>query len=126
MQKTENALILRGMKERDELLNCLDLIQTIIEKSGEVDEEGYVRLYHATNSESAQNIIHEQKMYGKENGIFFSTKADGQILCYGNTIIEALIPVEKLILDDEFEDELHFKVYSSTNKKVSLKLSLYE
>ena len=125
MQNIKNALILRGITKKDELLDCIDLINTIIEKGGEINSNGYVALYHATTLENAQNIINEQKMYGREDGIFFSTKANRQILGYGNTIIKALIPVEKLILDDEFEDELHFKIYSPIDKKISLEVSLY-
>lgn len=126
MQGIKNALILRGITKEDELLDCIDLVNTIIKKGRKINKNGYVALYHATTFKNAQNIIKEQKMYGREDGIFFSTKANGQILGYGNTIIKALIPVEKLILDDEFEDELHFKTYSPINKKISLEVSLYD
>lgn len=94
----------------DELLNALDMIEEIKRAGGEVDEYGNVRLYHATNEKSAKKIREEKKMVAKEDGIFFSTKKDGQIVGYGKEILEFTIPVEKLVLDDDFGDELHFRL----------------
>lgn len=94
----------------DELLNALDMIEEIKRAGGEVDEYGNVRLYHATNEKSAKKIREEKRMVAKEDGIFFSTKKDGQIVGYGKEILEFTIPVEKLVLDDDFGDELHFRL----------------
>lgn len=94
----------------DELLNALDMIEEIKRAGGEVDEYGNVRLYHATNEKSAKKIREEKRMVAKEGGIFFSTKKDGQIVGYGKEILEFTIPVEKLVLDDDFGDELHFRL----------------
>lgn len=94
----------------DELLNALDMIEEIKRAGGEVDEYGNVRLYHATNEKSAKKIREEKKMVAKEDGIFFSTKKDGQIVGYGKEILEFTIPVEKLVLDCDFGDELHFRL----------------
>lgn len=94
----------------DELLNALDMIEEIKRAGGEVDEYGNVRLYHATNEKAAKKIREEKIMVAKEDGIFFSTKKDGQIVGYGKEILEFTIPVEKLVLDDDFGDELHFRL----------------
>lgn len=94
----------------DELLNALDMIEEIKRAGGEVDEYGNVRLYHATNEKAAKKIREEKIMVAKEDGIFFSTKKDGQIGGYGKEILEFTIPVEKLVLDDDFGDELHFRL----------------
>ena len=94
----------------DELLNALDMIEEIKRAGGEVDEYGNVRLYHATSEKAAKKIREEKIMVAKEDGIFFSTKKDGQIVGYGKEILEFTIPVEKLVLDDDFGDELHFRL----------------
>lgn len=108
----------RGVKG-DSLLNALDTAEDIFNIGGNVKNDGHVVLYHATTIENAKKILDEGSMYGKEDGIFFSTKKDGEILGYGNEVIEVYIPIEKLILDDEFSDELHYKIkvkpYSKTN-----------
>jgi hypothetical protein len=70
----------------------------------------YIILYHATAARNAEQIINSQFMFGKENGLFFSTKPDKQIQGYGDTIIEVQIPFQKLELDDQFSDELHFRM----------------
>ncbi len=94
----------------DELLNALDMIEEIKRAGGEVDEYGNVRLYHATSEKAAKKIREEKIMVAKKDGIFFSTKKDGQIVGYGKEILEFTIPVEKLVLDDDFGDELHFRL----------------
>lgn len=106
--------------EGDDLLDALDIIEDIISKGGLVTEDGFAILYHATSIESANQIIKEGLMYGKENAIYFSTKKDGQISGYGPKVIEVRIPVENLILDDEFDDELHYKINAIPHKKVKI------
>ena len=49
-------------------------------------------------------------MIGKEDGLFFSTKKDGIVLDYGEAVVKAKIPIEKLILDDIFDDEAHLRL----------------
>lgn len=49
-------------------------------------------------------------MTAKEDGIFFSTKKDGQNVGYGSEIIEFKIPAEKLMLDDIFDNEAHLRL----------------
>lgn len=94
----------------DELLNAQDLIDEIKNVGGSIDDNGYVTLYHASSLENVKQIYKEGKMSAKEDGLFFSTKKDGQISGYGNAIIELKVPIEKLKLDDIFEDEAHLKI----------------
>jgi hypothetical protein len=107
MVTIEESLKSRGLIG-DRLLDSLEVAELILQYKGIVSSDGYALLFHATKKHLVDTIIQEQKMYGKENGIFFSTKADGQILGYGSEVVEAKIPLEKLIIDDEFCDELHF------------------
>ena len=86
----------------------------------------YMILYHATTKENAEQIIKTQSMYGKEDGLFFSTKPNGQIIDYGSTIIEILVPYNKVIIDDQFTDELHFRMPCKPFTKYSIKAKLYK
>lgn len=118
------AIIEKSLQERkvsgDSLLDALDVVNDILVKGGKVLEEGYAILYHATTEENYEKILEERAMFGKEDGIFFSTKKDGEIKWYGDKILEVAIPVEKLVLDDEFEDEIHYKIKVVPYKKVKL------
>lgn len=120
----EQALIKRGLKG-DDLLNALDTVNEIESVGGIVNNEGIATLYHATKPEKAKQILKEQKMYGIENGIFFSTKPDGQILGYGDCVLAVQIPVEKLLLDDDFGDELHYRVEVTPKKKIPFVIFLH-
>ena len=82
-------------------------------------------LYHATAARNAEQIINSQFMFGKENGLFFSTKPDKQIQGYGDTIIEVQIPFQKLELDDQFSDELHFRMPCKPFIKYHIKARLF-
>lgn len=115
----KQALIRRHIKG-DMLLDCLDNAELITEYNGQIDNDGIVTLYHATNADAATQIINSQTMYGKENGIFFSTAYDGQITGYGSIIVKVKIPLEKLILDDQFNTELHFKIKCKPYQKISI------
>lgn len=63
-------------------------------------------------------------MTAKEDGIFFSTKKDGQAYGYGDSVVEMRIPAEKLILDDIFDDEAHLR-YPIENRNSVLNVSEY-
>lgn len=63
-------------------------------------------------------------MIAKEDGIFFSTKKDGQADGYGDSVIEMRIPAENLILDDIFDDEAHLR-YPLENRNSVLNVSEY-
>ena len=86
-------------------------------------QNNFVVLYHATNPDNAKQIINSQSMYGKEDGLFFSTKSNGQILGYGNSIVKVMIPYSKLELDDQFNDELHFRMPCKPFTKYAVKAS---
>lgn len=94
----------------DKLLDAEDLIAEIKDNGGMVDENGYVTLFHRTDKQSANAIISTGKMKAKEDGVFFSTRADGQNTGYGDTLIEFKVPVEKLELDDVFGNEAHLRI----------------
>ena len=95
----------------DSLLDAQDLIDTVKGVGGTVDDFGNVRLYHRTNPESAQKIMDSGKMFGKEDGLFFSTAKNGvNNSAYGNTPISFDIPAENLLLDDIFGDEASIRM----------------
>lgn len=119
----ERALKDRGVKG-DDLLDAADLSDEILSVGGVITDDAKVVLYHATTTENAKKILESGKMYGKEPNIYFSTKSDGVILGYGNAVIEAQIPLEKLKANDLFDDELHLtievKPYQMTNIRYAL------
>ena len=108
----------------DDLLNAYDTIEEIRNVGGKVDENGYAYVYHNTSKENAENIRKTGVMSAKEDGIFVSTKPDGQSAGYGNETVSLKIPVEKLVLDDMFDDELHFRI-PLKNKNDTLNVSNY-
>ena len=57
-------------------------------------------------------------MSAKEDGVFFSTSKTGYNDGYGDTIVEFKVPAEKLVLDDIFENEAHFKIPLKNRKEV--------
>ena len=95
----------------DELLNAQDFIDEIKKVGADVDENGYVTVYHQTTKENAKKIRESGKMSAKEDGIFFSTsekaqQADGK----GTEKLKFKIPAELLELDDIFEDNADVKI----------------
>ncbi len=76
----------------------------------EVDTKGNVTVYHRTTSENAAQIKRSGVMYAKEDGVFFSTKADGYAADYGDTVVKLKIPSTVLRLNDVFDGEVHFDV----------------
>lgn len=118
---------IKSLSERvsgDELLNAEDLIDEVKSVGGEVDNNGYITLYHRTTEQAKEKILSSGKMTAKEDGIFFSTKKDGQADGYGDSVIEMRIPAEKLILDDIFDDEAHLR-YPLENRNSVLNVSEY-
>lgn len=109
----------------DALLDALDTIEDIKMVGGVVSEEGIATLYHRTKRENAEKIVNQQYMITKEDCIYMSTHHDRQIIGYGDTVVEIKVPVDKLILDDDFGDELHYKIKcgfkSGMNVKVKIK-----
>ena len=81
-----------------------------------VDENGFVSVFHRTSKSNAEKIRKSGKFTPKEDGIFFSTKPDGQASGYGNEVVELKIPADKLELDDLFDGEAHLKLPAKANK----------
>ena len=94
----------------DRLLDAQDLIDEVKSVGGEVDENGYIHVFHRTSKEAADRIRSTNKMIAKEDGLFFSTKPDGQIVGYGDEVVDFWIPAERLVLDDIFSDEAHLRL----------------
>lgn len=82
-------------------------------------------LYHATTQENAKQIIESQSMFGLEDGLFFSNIPNGQIEGYGISIIQAEIPFSKLELDDQFRNELHFRMPCKPNTRYKMNVKYY-
>lgn len=118
------ALSARGI-EGDDLLNAADLARDILSVGGKITDDAKAILYHGTTRENAKKINDSGKMYGKEDALFFSTKEDGLVLDYGEAVVEARLPLEKLELNDVFDDEVHLtmkvKPYALTNIRYSLR-----
>ncbi|MBQ5362314.1 MAG: hypothetical protein IIU63_03110, partial [Clostridia bacterium] len=105
----------------DDLLNAQDLISDVRDLGAEVDERGYITLYHRTSASSAAAIRSTGMMVAKEDGLFFSTKENGQNVGYGDTVVTFKIPAEKLVLDDVFDDEAHLRYPLDKPGRVSVK-----
>lgn len=77
-----------------------------------MDENGYITMYHRTSVENAKEIEENGFKKGKENTgeVFLSTKSDGQIIGYGDTVVTVKVPANKVRIDDAFNDEVHAAV----------------
>ena len=119
-QKLEDRL------KGDDLENAKDFIEELKANSAEVDDNGYVTLYHHTTGSSADEIRKSGIMKAKEDGIFFTTKkdSDAQAGGRGDAVLKFSIPVEKLTIDDEFGDEVHVRI-PLKSKNSSLDVSKY-
>ena len=102
--------------------NTLDLLEEINLSGGaQIDDLGNVTLYHRTTPEAASKIKKSGVMTGKEDRLFFSTKPDGAISGYGSEVVEVKIPINKLQLDDIFDNEAHLTLktgFKPTNVNV--------
>ena len=118
--------LLENRVSGDDLLNARDLIADVKALGGEVDENGYLTLYHRTSTENAKSIRSTGQMIAKEDGLFFSTKQNGQNVGYGDAIVTFKIPAEKLVLDDVFDDEAHLRYPLNKPGRVSVDEYLLE
>lgn len=105
----------------NELLDAQDLIEEIKSIGAIVDKNGYATLYHQTTSENAEKIKQSGKMFAKEPYVYFSTsenasQSDGR----GNTKLKFKIPVEKLELDDIFNDNADVKIKLNGSKELDV------
>lgn len=124
-KKQTAALRDRGVAG-DAFLNAEDLAKEILSVGGIITEDGKAVLYHGTTAEAAAKIKESGKMVGKEPNLFFSTKKDGLILDYGKSVVEVQIPLEKLELNDIFDDELHLTMETQPNRPTNIRFSLRE
>ena len=122
--RIKEALILKGL-DSSRLLNAMDNMQDIVRMGGLIDDNACAVLYHATSSLSANQILEKQMMYGKENGLFFSTSATGNISGYGDVVLEVKVPIESISIDDIFADEIHYRYPVKTGKKVPFLINRY-
>lgn len=110
----------------DTLLDAQDLIEEIRSVGANVDENGYVTLYHATTPENAEKIKSSGKMISNEPDVFFSTSKNAQQSeGRGGVTLEFKIPAEKLELDDLFSDNADVKIPLKNFAKDSLDVSDY-
>ena len=124
-QNVEGQNKLEQRVSGDELLNTQDFIENIKNVGANVDENGYVTVYHRTSKENADSIYKNGKMSAKEDGIFFSTSKDGYNNSnYGDSVVELKVPAEMLELDDIFDDEASVKI-KLDNKNQQLDVNNY-
>lgn len=125
LSKEQSAALKKRGIAGDDFLNAQDLAQEILSVNGVITADAKAVLYHATTKANAESIEKSGKMYGKEPAIYFSTKKDGVILDYGDTVVETKIPLEKLHINDVFNDEIHLTMdvrpYTPTNIRYSLR-----
>lgn len=105
----------------DALLDAQDFIDEVKSVGAEVDDNGYVTVYHQTSNENADKIKQSGKMFAKEPYVYFSTsknasQSDGR----GSTKLEFKIPAENLILDDIFDDNADVKVKLDSSKELDI------
>lgn len=117
-QKLENRV------SGDKLLDAQDFINEVKDVGANVDDNGYVTVYHQTTPENAKKILNSGKMSSKEQAVFFSTsqnasQSDGR----GSIKLEFKIPAEELELDDIFSDNADVKI--NLNGKEDIDVSKY-
>jgi len=125
MEKLKEYYENKGIKG-DKLLDILDVAEDLKSYDVTIFENGYATLYHATSKDKADKIIQEQMMFGLEDGLFFSTSPNHQISGYGNTVLAVEVPLQDLILDDEFGTEQHYRLPVKPNQKINLTVKLYK
>ena len=120
----KNSDKLENRLKGDALLDAQDLIEELKSNGADVDDNGYVTLYHHTTEDASNAIKKSGVMKAKEDGIFFTTKkdSDAQAGGRGNSVLTFKIPVEKLQIDDEFGDEVHVRIPLSS-KHATLNIS---
>ena len=81
------------------------MAEELLANGAQITSDGRVRVFHRTTPEAARMVEASGVMRGAEDGVFFSTRADGQAEGYGAGVVEALVPISRLQLDDVFGDE---------------------
>ena len=88
----------------------MPLVEELLDNEASITSKGTVRVFHRTTKEAAEEISKTGKILGQEDGVFFSTKLDGEAAGFGDSVVELDIPVDNLRLDDVFGDEAHLKI----------------
>jgi len=108
----DKTLEKRGLS-KEQIEDSKYLAEDLLDVGAEINPQGYVKVYHRTSEGNKKKISSSGKMIGREDGIFFSTKQDGQAEGFGDSMVELFIPLEDLQLDDMFEDEAHVRIPTS-------------
>ena len=121
-QELENSSFsLEQRVSGDALLDAQDFIDEVKSVGAEVDEKGYVTVYHQTSNENAAKIKQSGKMIAKEDYVYFSTSKDAsQSEGRGQTKLEFKITAEKLMLDDIFSDNADVKIPLKGSKELNV------
>jgi hypothetical protein len=90
--------------------DAADLIAELLDNGAKVTADGLVQLFHRTSQAAAAAIRASGKMKGAEDGLFFSTKSDGETTGFGDELLTLMIPADQLLLDDAFGDEAHVRI----------------
>lgn len=105
----------------DVLLDAQDLIEEIKNIDAEVDKNGYVKVYHQTTNENADQIRQSGKMIAKEPYVYFSistnaSQSDGR----ETEKLKFKVPAENFILDDIFNDNADLKIDLNGNNSLDI------
>lgn len=105
----------------DTLLDAQDLINELKSVGANVDENGYITVYHQTTKENADKIRQSGKMIANEDYVYFSTSnSASQSEGRGQAKLEFKIPAEKLLLDDIFSDNADLKLSLKGSKTLNV------
>ena len=99
----------RGLKG-DNLDTQLDKVDHFKDAKAKINDDGTITVYHHTNKDAKDKILDTGKIKGAEDGVFFTTKKNGQASGFGDNVVTAKIPIELLDIDDDFGDELHLRI----------------
>lgn len=105
-----------------------DLLEelSIWHPDAQVDSDGNVTVYHRTSKENADKIRKTGVMTALEDALFFSSKSEGYVSDYGDTVLAFKIPSTVLRVNDIFDGEVHFDVpLKRINNQWSLNVSKY-
>lgn len=111
-----NAAIAEMQAESDRLFAEAEKDRHVRSLYEDLEQEGAtlignsVKVFHITNAEAAAEIIKTGLMRGAEDGVFFTTKENGQAEGYGDTVLEFNIPLSEMQIDDAFGDEAHLRI----------------
>lgn len=102
------------------------MIRDELEDVGAELDDDSVTVYHRTTEDAADRIRETGMMTGKEDGLFFSTLEHGQAEGYGEGVVVLKIPLDRLELDDIFDDEAHLRMPVRTGRAINMRQYLVE